>query len=75
MHGADGGRMREIIYEEVSKEMKIAKGEMEREVLEMTEAVPKQYEESEEEKMMGTKTAQNMKMLKKTLMVGTLIKN
>ena len=67
--------MREIIYEEVSKEMKIAKGEMEIEVLEMTEAVPKQYEESEEEKMMGTKTAQNMKMLKKTLMVGTLIKN
>ena len=75
MHGADGGKMRDILYEEVSKEMKVLNGELDREAVDMNDAVPGQYEETEEEKAMGTKTFQNMKMLKKTLLVGGIMKN
>ena len=67
--------MRDILYEEVSKEMRVAKGECEREALDMNDAVPGQYEETEDEKAMGTKTFQNMKILKKTLLVGGIMKN
>ena len=41
----------------------------------MEEAVPVQYEETEEEADIGTKTVKNMNMLKKSLMVGAMLKN
>ena len=75
MHGADGGKMREMIYDEVRKEMLAAAGRGERVSLAMAEAVPEQYEETEEEAEIGTKTVKNMKMLKKSMMVGSIMKN
>ena len=75
MHGADGGKMREMIYSEVRSEMEALEGSRERTVLTMEEAVPEQYEETEEEADIGTKTVKNMNTLKKSLMVGAMLKN
>ena len=75
MHGADGGKMREMIYSEVRSEMEAAEGRGERADLAMELAVPEQYEETEEEADIGTKTVKNMKVLKKSLMVGSMLKN
>ena len=75
MHGADGGKMREMIYEEVKTEMEVVAGQRERVSLAMEEAVPAQYEETEEEADIGTKTVKNMNMLKKSIMVGAMLTN
>ena len=67
--------MREAIFEAVKKEMLIKKGEAEREAIEIETAVPDQYEETEEEKEMGIKTVENVKSMKKKVMVATLLNN
>ena len=69
------GKMREMIYAEVKNEMEAVAGNRERAGLAMEEAVPAQYEETEEEADIGTKTVKNMKMLKKSMMVGAMLKN
>ena len=69
------GKMREMIYTEVKCEMEAVAGSRERAGLDMEEAVPAQYEETEEEAVIGTKTVKNMKMLKKSMMVGAMLKN
>ena len=74
MHGADGAKMRETIIREVQQEMMVSEGKAERSVLDLEEAVPHQYEETEDEREMGGKTVQNMKSLKKKVMVGSIIK-
>ena len=73
MHGADGAKMRETIIREVKQEMMVTAGKAERLVLDLIEAVPNQYEETEEEREMGGKTVQNMKTLKKKVMVGAIM--
>ena len=55
--------------------MKVARGESERVSLEMTEAVPVQYVETDQEIEIGVKTVKNVKMLKKSLLVGSIMKN
>ena len=74
MHGADGAKMRETIMREVEQEMMVNEGKAERSVLELTEAVPHLYEETEDEKELGGKTVENMKTLKKKVMVGSIMK-
>ena len=73
MHGADGAKMRETIIREVKQEMMVTAGKAERLVLDIIEAVPNQYEETEEEREMGGKTVQNMKTFKKKVMVGAIM--
>ena len=73
MHGADGAKMRETIVREVKQEMMVTAGKAERLVLDLIEAVPNQYEETEEEREMGGKTVQNMKTFKKKVMVGAIM--
>ena len=73
MHGADGAKMRETIIREVKQEMMVTAGKAERLVLDLIEAVPNQYEETEEEREMGGKTVQNMKTFKKKVMVGAIM--
>merc|ERR1711988_884212 len=65
VHGANGGRMREAIFEAVKREMLVRAGECERQAIELEMAVPYQYEETEEEREMGIKTVENVKSLKK----------
>ena len=55
--------------------MEAVAGSRERVGLAMEEAVPAQYEETEEEANIGTKTVKNMKMLKKSMMVGAMLKH
>ena len=66
--------MRETIIREVKQEMMVTEGKAEREVLDLEEAVPHQYEETEDEREMDGKTVQNMKTLKKKVMVGNIMK-
>ena len=40
VHGANGGRMREAIFEAVKREMLVKKGECERQAIELEKAVP-----------------------------------
>ena len=65
--------MRETIIREVKQEMMVTAGKAERLVLDLIEAVPNQYEETEEEREMGGKTVQNMKTFKKKVMVGAIM--
>ena len=66
---------REMIYEEVGREMAAAGGGAPRADLGYAEAVPPQYIETEEEADIGNKTVHNMKMLKKSMMVGMKLTN
>ena len=67
--------MREAIFEAVKREMLVRSGECERQAIELERAVPYQYEETEEEKEMGIKTVENVKCLKKKVMVASLLNN
>ena len=50
-------------------------GECERQAIDLEGAVPYQYEETEEEREMGLKTGDNIKSLKKKVMVASLLNN
>ena len=67
--------MREAIFEGVKREMLVRSGECERRPIELEGAVPYQYEQTEEEKEMGIKTVENVKSLKKKVMVASLLNN
>ena len=67
--------MREAIFDAVKREMLVRAGECERQAIELEMAVPYQYEETEEEREMGIKTVENVKSLKKKVMVATLLNN
>ena len=62
MHGADGGRMREVMQEHVNKELLIMKGEGNRKPFSIDDALPTSEDIDEQEDVENRK--KNVKSLK-----------
>ena len=66
VHGADGGKVREVMQVQVDRELRVISGEAKRETIDLEEAIPTEEVESEDESE-EVNTKKNLKSLKGTL--------
>ena len=66
VHGADGGRMREVMQEHVDKELQIMKGEGTRQPIRIEDAIQTSEEDIDEEEGEENRK-KNMKSLKESI--------